>query len=126
MFTRLLAEPDGQTSVVDQLIPAIVKAPYSATRATRTIVHELLQSNATRVTHVPTSGRVGTFVAVFEAQEAAADALEWFTGPYLYLLEKEGASAAQTLFAVAGGELTIRQNLEGSWDVEIPYQEVLT
>lgn len=125
MFTRLFTEPDGTTTVVDYLTPDLIRAPYAASRTTKTIVHELLQSNATRVTHIPTSGRAGIFVAVFTEQEAATAALDWFTGPYLYLLVKAGASAAQTLFAVAGGELTIRQNLTGSWDVEIPYREVI-
>lgn len=125
MFTRLITTPDGGATAVDYLNPTAVKAPYSATRATRTVVHDLLQSHTTRVTHLPVSGRAGTFEAVFDTQEAARAALDWFTGPYLYLYEKLGAIAAETLFAVAGGDLEIRQNLDSSWELTIPYQEVV-
>ncbi|MFJ4999903.1 hypothetical protein ACIP5T_17255 [Microbacterium sp. NPDC088619] len=125
MFTRLFTEPDGDTTVIDYLTPTLVKGPYFASRSTRTIVHELLQSDVTRVTHLPVRGRAGTFVAVFTTSAAASAALEWFTGPYLYLFTKAGATAAQTLFAVSGGELSIRENADSSWDVEIPYREVI-
>lgn len=125
MFTRILIDADGITTVVDYLTPDSVKAPYAATRSPRTIVHDLLQSEATRVTYLPTQSRIGTFVAVFDGQDAARSALDWFTGPYLYLFTKLGAQAAETLFAVAGGILQIRQNLDSSWELEIPYREVI-
>ena len=125
MFTRLLIQPDGSTTVVDYLTPTSVRAPYTATRATRTIVHELLQSNATRITHVPAGGRSGTWVAVFDTQDAAAAALDWFTGGYLYLFTKLGALAAETLFVVSGGDLAIQQNLDSSWELHVPYREVI-
>src|SRR5690606_3016218 len=112
-------------TVVDYLTPDSVRAPYVASRATKTIVHELLQSNTTRVTHLPVSGRQGTFTAVFASQDDASAALDWFTGPYLYLFPKYGAVAAETLFAVAGGDLQILQNLDSSWDLIIPYREVV-
>lgn len=125
MFTRLYHRPDGETTVVDYLTPVSVRAPYAATRDTRTVVHDLLQSTSTRVTHLPASSRKGAFVAVFATQEAAIDALDWFSGPYLYLFTKLGAIAAETLFAVSGGGLEIRQNLDSSWDLTIPYKEVV-
>ncbi len=126
MFTRLYTQPDGETTVVDYLEPDGVKGPYTASRRTKTIVHELLQSNVTRVSHLPVSGRTGTFEAVFADEGAASDALDWFSGPYLYLFTKFGADAAQTLFAVAGGDLQILHNQpDGSWSVTIPYQEVI-
>lgn len=125
MFTRLFTAPDGDTTVIDHLTPTLVKGPYFASRSTRTVVHDLLQSNATRVTHLPVRGRSGTFTAVFDTQAAASAALEWFAGAYLYLFTKAGAPAAETLFAVSGGELAIRQNADSSWDVEIPYREVI-
>lgn len=125
MFTRILIDANGITTVIDYLTPDGVKAPYAATRSTRTIVHDLLQSEATRVTHLPTRSRAGTFVAVFTTQDAARAALDWFTGPYLYLFTKLDAQAAETLFAVAEGELGIQQNLDSSWDVTIPYREVV-
>lgn len=125
MFTRLHTQPDGTTTVIDYLTPDSVKAPYTASRAPRTIVHDLLQSEATRVTHLPVSSRTGTFVAVFTDQTAASAALDWFAGPYLYLFTKLGAIAAETLFAVTGGQLEIRQNLDNSWELSIPYREVI-
>lgn len=125
MFTRMFHNPDGTTTVVDYLTPDSVKAPYSATRTPRTLVHDLLQSDATRVTYLPVSSRQGAYTAVFAAQEDAYSALEWFTGPYLYLFTKLGASAAEALFAVTGGELEIRQNLDSSWELTIPYKEVI-
>lgn len=125
MFTRLIIDADGDTTVGGYLTPTLVKGPYFASRSSRTIVHELLQSDVTRVTHLPVRGRSGTFVAVFDTSDAASAAFEWFTGAYLYLFTKAGAAAAQTLFAVSGGDLTIRQNVDSSWDVEIPYREVI-
>jgi hypothetical protein len=125
MFTRLVIDANGETTVIDYLTPASIKAPYVASRGTKTIVHDLLQSEANRVTHLPASSRTGIFAAVFATQEDASAALDWFTGPYLYLLTKYGASAAETLFAVAGGSLQITQNLDGSWELSIPYREVI-
>lgn len=125
MFTRLIIDAAGDSTVIDYLDPVSVKGPYWATRVTRTIVHDLLQSSTTRTTHLPVASRKGSFVAVFESQEDASAALEWFAGPYLYLLTRSGAIAAETLFAVTGGELEVLQNLDGSWDVTIPYKEVV-
>ncbi len=125
MFTRLIEQPNGEHTAVDYLTPSLVKGPYVASRDTKTIVHELLQSPATRVTHLPVSGRAGTFVTVFSTQEQASAALEWFSGPHLYLFTKLGAIAAETLFAVSGGMLEIQQQLDGSWWVTVPYREVI-
>lgn len=128
MFTRLIIDANGETlppTDADYLNPISVKAPYAATRTPRTIVHELLQSSTTRTTHRPVSSRTGVFVAVFAVQEEAVAALEWFAGPYLYLLTRAGAIAAETLFAVTGGDLEIRQSPDSSWELTIPYREVI-
>lgn len=125
MFSKLTKNSSGGTVVVGYLTPDSVRGPYTASRGTQTIVHQLLQSPATRVTHMPTMSRMGTFTAVFAQQPAASAALEWFTGPYLYLFTKLGATAAQTLFAVTGGPLQIQQVDSGEWNVDIPYREVI-
>lgn len=122
MFARLYADPVG--GVTEYLTPVSVKAPYSATRAANTIVHELLQSSTTRITYLPTSSRSGTYAAVFADQQAASAALHWFTGPYLYQYTPINAPAAETLFVVTG-TLELRQNLDSSWEISIPYREVI-
>lgn len=120
MFTKL----NGDT-VVSTLTPTAVRGPYSTSRRARTIVHELLQSNATRVTHLPTGSCRGSFVAVFADQATASAAVDWFTGPYLYSFTQAGATAATTLFAVTDGDLALQEHAVGVWDLTIPYREVI-
>lgn len=110
---------------VDQVAPLKVLAPWIRGRRTRTIRHELMQSETVRVTFVPPVPAAGEFDALFPDVAAAKAAYDWFVQRREFYLEETALPAVPARFVVAGGELVLAQDEQSPhrWHVRIPWQE---
>ena len=134
-----------RSSDADTLTPTLVFGPFEVEREVRNISRELLHSNYTVSTFVPTVHRTGEFQCLFTTHAEAKAAAEWFTAASLFVYEGAATTAGdlivdefgyvvpaepgdldtsfETQFIVWGGALSIRQNQ--LWELTVPYKEIV-
>ena len=100
---------------------------YSATRKSRTIVHEILGRSDPVITSQIPMRRTGTFQLLYNSRGAAVNAHESFCafpGDWVYV-DTDNPVGNMT-FVIATGDLTIELDPETrrNYIVTIPYQEI--
>ncbi len=100
---------------------------YQASRAARTVVHQILNRSAPDVTFRAPGLRTGTFTLVFGAQSDAIDAYGVLSIGQVFTLTDPDVTAVGMEFVVADGDLVIRLDTEtrSVWVIEVPFHEVI-
>ncbi|ALJ20321.1 hypothetical protein [Microbacterium sp. No. 7] len=101
-----------------------VEAPWTSARDTRSVAHQLLESSKNLFTLLPPGPRAGTILIRCTSSADAHDIADFLAAPAEYTLTTTPAEAGGR-FVVTGGQITITQELTGSWAVRAPWKEVL-
>lgn len=112
------------TGPSDVLTVPRVESPWSTSRASRTIAHQLLESSKALFTLRPPAPRSGTMLCRFPTSAAAHAAADFLASPAEFDLYPVDPPELSARFVVTGGDITVAQDV-GSWTVTFRWMEAL-
>jgi hypothetical protein len=112
------------TGPADQLTPVAIEAPWTSARATRTIAHQLLESETAVYTLRHPGPRTGSMLLHFASSADAHAAAEFFSTPAEFDLFPVDPPELAARFVVVGGSIPVTQTAV-DWTVTLPWSEVL-
>ena len=111
------------TGPADVLDVPRVEAPWSTSRASRTIAHQLLESSRNLFTLRPPAPRTGQMLCRFATSAAAHAAADFLASPAEFDLYPIDPPELAARFAITG-DITVAQDV-GSWTVTFGWTEAL-
>ena len=113
------------TGPADMLNVPRIEAPWSSSRASRTIAHQLLESSKNLFTLRPPAPRVGEMLCRFPTSAAAHAAADFLAAPAEFDLYPVDPPELTARFVITGGTIDVTQDI-GSWTVRFRWMEVIT
>ena len=101
-----------------------MEAPWSTSRASRTLAHQLLESSKNLFTLRPHAPRTGEMLCRFATSSEAHAAADFFASPAEFGLSPVDPPELAARFVVTGGSITVSQDV-GSWTVSYKWMEVI-